>query len=308
VEGWLGEQLQPRQNLSTPPTLSQAETMANPNLARDVVYFNWNTRKMEYIRQSREMEHENARNAALLRELRTRVLTDASQRYVPLGKDYLQAALSRRAHGLIKIVDRSNVDMGLAEQAINNNDASQVAGADCILTATMGDREADSQDVPVDGRGTVIKTTVYTQPYTFKVRDLQGNVLMSDDGTVSWTNRQNNVVKTQFADPARKLMELVTDEIAAKMTAFFTTRLTFKIKVPKGMDADDVEVRVDGRPVADVEAGKYVLAAEHLVTATLDGCGNAKRVVEVDKDDRSEVVPVKLNLKKKAAAEVTDGE
>ena len=298
VDQWLGEQLQPNNNLDQPPTLSQGEKIKVVEVDRMVVRANWNTRKMEYVDDANRVKTENERNRMTLSALRTKVLTENSTRYVPLAKEYLQAALSRKAGSMIQVVDRSNADMAMVEQALNGDNSSALAGATCILTATMGDREEDSRTVTVNGKGTKVKMTTFTQPYTFKVRDLQGNVLMAESGTAEWKSTVNNIVKSEVSDPARKLVESVTAEIADKLLAFFTTKLEFKIKVPKGMDEDDVEVSVDGKSV-DADEGVRVLAIEHAVVAKLDGCAAIRKVVEIDEADGSKTV--KLNFKKQAA-------
>jgi hypothetical protein len=168
-----------------------------------------------------------------------------------------------------------------------------LAGASCILTAAMGDREEDSKTVTVNGKGTQVKITRYTQPYVGKVRDLQGNVLFSFKGTSEWQSTVNSVVKSTVSDPARKLVEKACDQIAEELLAFFTTELKFSVKVPKGMDEDDVEVKVDGRDV-DVEDGVRVLALEHAVVAELDGCKSIRKIVSIDEADGSKTVKLKF--------------
>ena len=305
VDKWLGEQLQPQTNLEKPPTLSEGDKLARPDLESEVVRLNWNTRKMEYIRTTSRVEEENAANMRLLRQLRTKILTDAATRYVPLAKDYLQAALSRRAGKLLQVIDRSNADMGMVEQAINGKDASAVVGATCILTAALGDREEDAKTITVNAKGTKVKVTTFTQPYVGKVRDLQGNVLLAFKGTATWSSRVNNVVASEVSDPARKLVDAVCEKIADEVVAFFTTELNFKVKTPAGTDEDEVTVLVDGKNV-DVEEPTRVLAVEHAVVATLDGCKPVKRIVVIDEATPSKTV--KLVFKKKAAAAETAAE
>ena len=301
VEKWLGEQLQPRTSVEKPPTLTDGEKISNPNLATDVVRLNWNTRKMEYVHSTEALAEENASNEQLLRSLRTKVLTDAATRYVPLAKSYLQASLSKRAGRLIQVIDRSNADMTMVEQALGEsrdaNNASAVAGATCILTAALGDREENARTVTVNAKGTQIKTITYTQPYVGKIRDLQGNVLLAFKGTSQWSTSVNSVVKSEVADPARKLIEAACDKIADEVVAFFTTTLNFKVKVPVGSDEDEVTVLVDGKNV-DTDSGVKVLAVEHAVVATLDGCKPVKRVVVIDENTPAKTV--KLVFKKNA--------
>ncbi len=303
VDKWLGEQLQSQTNLEKSPTLSEGDKLTRPDLARDVVVLNWQTRHLEYLRATTELERQNAENANLLRALRTKVLTDAATRYVPLAKDYLQASLSKQAGKLIQVVDRSNADMGLVEQAINGNDASAIAGATCILTVALGDREEDSKTITVNGKGTQVKTTTFTQPYVGKVRDTKGNVLMAFKGTAEWSSRVNNVVKSEVADPARKLVESACEQIAADVVAFFTTTLNFKVKVPAGADEDEVTVMVDGKTV-DADGPVRVLAVEHAIVAKLDGCKPIERLVVIDEATPSKAV--KLVFKKKPAADADD--
>ena len=294
VDKWLGEQLPEQQNLAKLPTLSDADKLKDPVLDRDIVRLNWCSRKLEYIRETDAVQAENLRNKQLLSDLRMKVLTDASQRYTPLAKDYLQAALSEKG-SLIQVIDRSNADMNLVEQGLNGDNSSTLAGATCILTAAMGDREEDSRTITVNGKGTKVKMTTYTQPYVGKVRDLQGNVVFSFKGTSEWSSKVNSVVQSEVSDPARKLVEKACEQIADKLLHFFTCNLSFKVKTPKGMDADDATVKVDGKTV-DVDDSVRVLKIEHAVVATLDGCKSIRRIVELDEGDNDKTV--KLVFKK----------
>ncbi len=299
VDKWLGEQLLPQENLSKLPTLSDGDKIADPDLQKEIVRLNWVTRKMEYLRSTDRIEEENLRNKRMLTALRTKVLTDSATRYVPLAKDYLQASLSSKAGSLIQVIDRSNADMAMVEQGLNGRNDSALAGATCIATVALGDREEDSRTITVNGKGTQVKTTTYTQPYVGKVRDLNGNVLVAFKGTAEWSSKVNNVVKSEASDPARKLVEKACDEIAEKIAAFFTAKLQFKVKVPQDADEDEVTILVDGKD-ADA-AGVRVLAVEHAVVATLDGCEPVKKIVAVDEGESAKVV--KIVLKKKAAAD-----
>ena len=299
VDKWLGEQLPEQQNLSKPPTLSDADRLKDPVLDKEIVRLNWCTRRVEYIRETDKVQEENLRNKRLLTDLRMKVLTEASQRYTPLAKDYLQASLSEKG-SLVQIIDRSNADMNLVEQGLNGDNSSALSGATCILTAAMGDREEDSRTITVNGKGTKVKVTTYTQPFVGKVRDLQGNVLFSFKGTSEWSSKVNNVVQSEVSDPARKLIENACDQIADKLLGFFTCKLSFKVKVPSGMDADDASVKVDGKTV-DIDESVRVLKVEHAVVATLDGCKALRKVVELDDSDGDKIV--KLVFKKQAEEE-----
>ncbi len=271
VDKWLGEQLQENKNLEAPPVLSQDEKALDPSLAKEVAIINWNTRKTEYTSNAKRVSDQNARDRELLRQLRTKVLTDAQQRYVPMAKDYLQAAIYRRAGALIQVVDRSSADMNFVEQELNGNHDSTILGADCILTAAFGDREEESRTVTVNAKGTQIKTTTYTQPYTYKIRDTSGAVLLAGSGTAQWAMRMNSIVASTKADPARRLCEQACDQMAEKIVAFFTTKIAFKIKTPPDRDAEEVVVKIDDKEV-DAEEEVVVLAADHIIEASLDGC------------------------------------
>lgn len=306
VDQWLGETIPRQQNIATLPTLTEAEKCANPDLAHELVLLNWKTRKLEYMRSADAVDRENVRNSQMLNAIRMKVLTEDAMRYVPLAKDYLQAALSRKGGSLVQVVDRSNADMSLVEKAMNGDNTSALAGATAILTATIGDREEDSRTVPVNAR-TSVKTTTYTQPYTFKVRDLDGNVLIAESGTAQWSTSVNSVVKSEVSDPARKLIEKVCEEMADKLLNFFTVKLEFKVKAPAGMDADDAEVAIDGKDV-EADSGVRVLAVEHALVATLDGCKPVRKVISIDEADGTKTV--KINFKKEEApkAESDDAE
>ena len=304
VDKWLGEQLQPQNSLEKPPTLDQADKVKAPELSREAVRFNWETRKVEFLRETNQVQEENLRNRRLLNDLRMQVLTEASQRYVPLAKDYLQAALSEKG-SLIQVVDRSNADMNMVEQGLNGDNSSALAGATCILTAAMGDREEESRTITVNGKGTQVKTTTYTQPYVGKVRDLQGNVIFAFKGTSEWTSKVNSVVKSETSDPGRKLVEKACEQIAEKLLDFFTCKLSFKIKVPKegDFDADDATVKVDGKTVDAAEEVR-VLKIEHAIVATLDGCKPVRKLLEMDESDSDKTV--KIVFKKPVAEDEED--
>ncbi len=294
VDKWLGEQLQPQNNLEKPPTLDQGEKIQVAEVHNYIIRANWNTRKLEYVDDANRIRSQNERDRMTLSALRTKVLTDVSQRYTPLAKDYLQAALSEKG-SLIQVIDRSNADMNLVEQGLNGDNSSALAGATCILTASLGDREEDSRTITVNGKGTKVKVTTYTQPYVGKVRDLQGNVLFAFKGTSEWSSKVNSVVKSEVSDPARKLVEKACEEIAEKLLDFFTCKLSFKVKAPKGLDADDATVKVDGKTV-DAGDSVRVLKIEHSVVATLDGCKAIRRLLEFDEGDGEKTV--KLVFKK----------
>ena len=297
VDKWLGEQLQPQKNLEKLPTLDQGEKLQVAEVHNFTIRANWNTRKMEYVEDANEIRTQNERDRMTLSALRMKVLTDVTQRYTPLAKDYLQAALSEKG-SLIQVVDRSNADMNLVEQGLSGDNSSALAGATCILTAAMGDREEDSRTITVNGKGTKVKMTTYTQPYVGKVRDLQGNVLFAFKGTSEWSSKVNSVVKSEVSDPQRKLVEKACEQIADKLLDFFTCRLSFKIKAPKGLDADDATVKIDGKTV-DAADEVRVLKVEHALVATLDECKAVRRLLEFDEGDSEKTV--KLVFKKPEA-------
>lgn len=287
----------PGQNLEEPPTLSEADKVANPNLAACIVRANWNTKKLEYIRNSRDIQQENARRAKILTNLKTGMLSEPSQRYTAVGRDYLTSSIHKQVGSLIKIVDRGNIAIANVEKAIKGESANVVNGADCILSVVLGDREEDSMVIPVDNVGTKIKRTTYTQPYVGKIRDLDGNILIAFNGKVKDEGAQDNVVKNTKSDPARKLVEKVCEEIAKKVADYFTTQLKFKVKMPKGVEDvedDDVEIFVDGREVDDPTNGVRVLAFEHVVRGTLDGCKPVSHVVQIDQGESVKTVTLRF--------------
>ena len=295
VEGWLGDLLRSKANPSSSPKLSNEDRLTNPDLAAESVYINWKEKKVEYWRESEAVRQENIRRSQILLGLKTKVLSDASQRYVTLGRDYLQSAIRRQKIGrLIKLVDRGNMTIQQTEKAIKGSSADVVNGADCILSVVLGDHEEKTKTIPVDNVGTTIKRLVYTVPYVCKVRDLNGNMLFSCDGDVSEKITSDNVVQTTTSDPARILVEKVCERVAQEIVAYFTVEIRFKIKVPDSMDADDVQIMVDNREI-EGESVK-VLACEHVVKAKLEGCKPICRNVAVGEGEEYKLV--KLNFKK----------
>ena len=82
---------------------------------------------------------------------------------------------------------------------------------------------------------------------------------------------------------------------------------SIKVKAPAGMDADDAEVAIDGKDV-EADSGVRVLAVEHALVATLDGCKPVRKVISIDEADGTKTV--KINFKKEEApkAESDDAE
>lgn len=292
VDKWLGEQLQSNSNVDAQPVLSPEERALDPELASAVARLNWETRRTEYVMNAKALAEQNAKDRELLRSLRTRALTDSALRYVPLAKDYLQAALSERASGFFSVIDRSNADMNMVEQHLSGNDGSDILGASLILTASFGDREEESRTVTVNAKGTKIKTTTYTQPWQFKIRDTKGLVVLARTGTAQWTYRQNSVVASTMADPARKLVEQSCNQMADLIVQHFTSKLIFKVKVPAEFDADDAEIRVDGKMV-DGESVR-VFSVDHKVTAELSGCEPIECDIEFNGPAPEKIVKLKF--------------
>lgn len=301
TDKWLGDQLQPKQNIEAKPVLEPGAMAVDPHLRAE--YFRWNmrTKQMEYCRNARQINEENAENIKILRTLRTRTLIDSNTRNVILCKDFIQAALSRKYRNLIQVVDRGNADMGIVEQTLQGKEENViVASGSCIVTVIMGDLETSSRTVTVNAKGTQTKKTTYRQPYTGKVRDLQGNVLIAFDDVAELTQNQNNVVKSELANPTRELMKKACEKIADEIGGYFVTQLKFAIKGPKGdddFDADDATVLLDGREV-DVDTPVYVIAAEHEVTAMMDGYKKIQRVISLSDTVPGAPKTIKLNFKK----------
>lgn len=295
VEGWLSDLLRSNQDIARSSELSAADTITNPELAAEAVFVNWKEKKLEYWRESEMLRKENARRQQLLLNLKTATLSNASQRYTILGRDYLHAALRRINGGrLIKIVDRGNMTIQQTEKQLKGDAADIANGADCILSIVMGDREESSKTIPIDNVGTKIMRTVYSAPYVGKIRDLNGNLLTAFNGTATIKVSKDNVVESSCSDPARKLIEQICEQVAKEIVACFTTELCFKVKVPTGLDADDVEIFVDGKSVGDDSV--RVLAFEHSIKAVLGGCKTIVRTVSVEDGESSKVV--KFNFKK----------
>lgn len=294
VEGWLSDQLKPMKQVDAPPRLSQCDMIANPQLAAEAVHVNWRTRQLEYFRANAALQRENARRAQILTNLKTQMLSDDALRYTQMGREFLQAKLFKKCGKMLKVVDRGNMTIQQVEKQIQGRDAGDIASADCVLSVTLGDRETNTKRIEMDNVGTTLVRTTYNQPYTGKIRDLEGNVLMAFDGSATLKTSKDNVVSVSESDPARKLVEAVCEQIAEKIAEYFTVELAFKVKVPDGFDADDVELRVDGREVDDGVA--RVLAFEHVVEGTLDGCQKITKTVVVDEGSGRKTV--KMNFKK----------
>ena len=294
VESWLADQLRPNNNISSSASLTAAEKLADPQLASEVMYVNWKDRRLEYVRNNEAILAENARRARVMMALKTHMLSDDALRYTQLGRDYLQSKISRKCGKLISVVDRGNMTIQQTEKQIAGNSPDSIAFADCVLSVVMGDREMDSKEIPIDNVGTIVKRTTYRQPYVGKIRDLSGNMILAFDGVAEIKKTQDNIVKSSTSDPARQLVESACEHIADEISGYFTTEVKFKIKVPDGMDKDDVEIYIDGREV-DVE-GTRVLSFDHKVKGVLDGCGEITKDVSIADGDG--VKTVKMNFKK----------
>lgn len=295
VEGWLSDQLRPLKGIDSSPKLDAGEQTLNPQLAVEVAYVNWKDRCIRYYKTNEALAAENARRARILTNLKTHMLSDSAQRYTQLGRDYLQAKLYGKCGKLISVVDRGNMTIQQTEKQLRGRSADEISSADCVLSVVFGDRETSSRTIPVDNAGTEIKRTTYRQPFVGKVRDLSGNVLLAFDDVAECRLAQDNVVATTHGDPARRLVELACDKIADKIAAYFTVELKFRIKVPDGLDADDVEIAVDGKEIDGCAI--RVLAYDHSIRASLEGCSSIERTVSCDSASAARIV--KLNFKKK---------
>ena len=302
TEKWLGENLQPKQNIEAMPMVDPG---ADSRFEAECLRWNMRTRQIEYCRSVNDIRDENAKNARILDDLRRRTLIDANKRNVILCKDFIQAALDRKYRQFIQIVDRGNVDMGLVEQTLQGKeDNIAVSSGNCIVTVVMGDLERSSRTVTVNGKGTQLKTTVFKQPYTGKLRDLEGNVLIAFDGIAELTKNQNNVVKSEYANPTRELMQSACSKIADEIGAYFVKELRFAVKGPKGdddFDEEEVTVLLDGKSI-ELDSPVYVIAAEHEINAKASGYNTIQRIVSLAEMDDEEKL-IKLNFKRSVPKE-----
>ena len=225
VESHLSDLIRPLQNHAEIPKLSNSEKIQSPELAAESLVINWKERTAEYWRESEYVRVENSRREKMLYSLKTMALADSSQRYIVLGRDYLQAALFKKVGRLIKVIDRGNMTIQQTEKHIQEKEVDVVNGADCVVSIAMGDREEEVSIVPIDNAGTKIKRKTCVAPYTCKIRDLQGNLVLALSGSVSVKTTTDNVVTESKADPARKLIEKICDEVAGKIVEYFTMKL-----------------------------------------------------------------------------------
>lgn len=294
VEQWLSDLLRPQTVAGG--TLQHSQPLdGSQNTKCEAIAIDWKTRQLLYFRSEDEVQKENARRMRVLTDLKTAMLSDSAKRYTQLARDYLQSAIGKQEGGmLVKIIDRGNMTIQQTEKQIKGVSADNVNGADCVLSVVLGDQEKNSVVIPLDMAGTKITRTTYTAPYVGKIRDMDGNVLYAFDGIAQIRQNTDNVVEYTSSDPSRKLIEKVCENIAKDVISFFTARLDFRIKVPSGLDVDDVDIRIDGRSV-DIE-GARVLACEHFLEATLEGCKSVKRTIQVEKGE--DVKRVRINFKK----------
>lgn len=295
VESWLSDQLRPIKNADASPELSQGDRILNPEMAAEVAYINWKDKRIQYLRTSEAARAENARRARILTNLKTQMLSDDALRYVQLGREYLQSKLYKNCGKLVSVVDRGNMTIQQTEKQLKDKSADDIASADCVLSVVMGDREKQMKKIPVDNIGTEIVRTTYVQPYVGKLRDLSGNVLMAFDGNAKIVVSGDNIVSTTESDPARRLVEAACEKIADDILGYFTTKIVFKVKVPEGMDVDDVEIRIDGKDVDALEA--RVLSCDHRICAELDGCAPIEKALNLSEAEGTK--NVKLNFKQK---------
>ena len=156
------------------PQLSAADrAAATPSMEREVVRVNWNTRKMEYLRERQAVESENRRMANVLYQLRNSILSDQNRRNVVVGKNYLQSFFQKYSN-CIQIIDRANSSISEVEKAIGGNSQVDVASSTMFLSVIVQDLKTSRSTVPV-GRTNVTRTT-YTQKY--RQLQLSGKILI----------------------------------------------------------------------------------------------------------------------------------
>lgn len=118
VESHLSDLIRPLQNHAEIPKLSNSEKIQSPEWAAESLVINWKERTAEYWRESEYVRVENSRREKMLYSLKTMALADSSQRYIVLGRDYLQAALFKKVGRLIKVIDRGNMTIQQTEKHI----------------------------------------------------------------------------------------------------------------------------------------------------------------------------------------------
>lgn len=303
VDKWLGENLKPKQNINTMPAPDAGVMATDPKMK--AAYFRWNmkTKQMEYARESREIQKENAENMKILRNIRLNTQSNANVRNVLLCKDWIQADLSSKYRKFIQVIDRGNIDQAMVEKAIrgdSDEEINEMAGAACTVTITMGDLEQNSRTIPVNAKGTKVKKTKFKQSYTGKLRDCSGNVLIAFDGISEIEQNQNNVIKSEFANPSRELMRKACHEIAKQIGDYFVTELKFKIKGPKSMadfDPEDVTVYIDGKAI-DIDGKVCLIKSVHNLVAFVDGCKKIERIIDLSDVEPGAQRQIKLNFKK----------
>lgn len=299
IEKWLiGELRSNDKNKADILTLSDTDKKDNSKTETSV-RVNWNSRKLEYHRAFKESQKKNLRLMKIFTKLKSR-LSEKSQHYTQFGRECLQSNLFNKAGSLIKVVDYGNMTIQQTKKPIKGSFVDMKNDIDCILTVMLDDDISVGSvnfESNIDGRN--IKVTEYTVPYKGAVFDLDGNMLFAFYNKIMFT--QNNIEKLQIRDSISKCLELICNNVADEIVNYFTNQISFKVKVPEGMNEEDVKIYVDGREV-DL-GGTRVLAFEHVVTASLDGCKTVQKIVNPESSKC-----VKFNLKAEKLRSIVEDE
>ena len=286
VDAWLDAQaLRPR-------AAESAVADPTPEFGSDeaVLRVDWKHRSVAREGDLADIARELADGNRLLDGLREKAVSLGAARLVPSARGYFLSELhARNGESLIQVVDLAS------ERDVREDGRRTLAGSDCILTVSLGDREESRLAVPPKQRG-ALRLTKFTQPYAFKVRDVRGGILFAGSGKAEFRRMEDSARGTANPDPAGELAASAGRQIAKRVVDFFTATLTFRIKAPQGMDKGDAKIWVDGKSVTAADR-LCVLALEHHVSATLDGCRPISRKVAIRDDCAGKVLVARLMFK-----------
>ncbi len=285
-------------NVDDTPRLSDADKVADPNLAKIEVTYRFNDSVRKYSDREREIAARNLRMERVLEQLRNSIVGNDKKRSIVVAKNYLQSFLQPYS-SCIQVIDRANTSLSEVEKAIGGNSQQDVASACVFLTVIMQDLKESSQTVQVGN--TMVKRTNYTQKAVANLRDFNGNVVNSWNAVARVSHRRTGASLEEGFNPADDLMEDVLKQIAEKLGDSLTASLKIRCRGPKGdkeFDEEGVTLTLNGN---DFESGTRVLAGRYVLKAELDGYQTITRNLDL-RPGASRTIKLKFVPASKAAA------
>lgn len=210
--------------------------------------------------------------------------TEAGRNLI-LVRDWFAGSMSKYSD-LFLCVFRVDDEVAQKEKFYTGANAADVENSTYFVKLVIGDPSQESKSIPTSGGNTLTKRTT-TQLITVLVQDMRNTLVFSENIEASIADGSSSVVMATGTDDVngkalRKCLNSCAESIANK----FSVELTIKIKGPKAEEdfaEDEVNIRVDGKPVSTGEAIRLAKGT-HRFTLDMDGYKSIDKNLTIDKN------------------------